>query len=78
VVSGATAKLVLNVNTGAISLAGELDRETVTQYVLNVEATDGTNVATATVTINVLDVNDNAPVFNPTAYRFVFFFKCNV
>lgn len=44
-----------------------LDRETRDRYVLTVVATDnGTPVSTAstTVTINVLDANDNSPSFS--------------
>ncbi|KAK2158072.1 hypothetical protein LSH36_178g06015 [Paralvinella palmiformis] len=68
VVSGATSELILNGDTGVISLSGELDRETIAQYVMTIEASDGTNSATATVTINVTDVNDNTPIFNPATY----------
>ena len=69
VVTGATSTLIVNSDTGVISLAAELDRETTAQYVMTIEASDGTNSATATVTISVLDVNDNVPVFNPATYR---------
>jgi len=50
---------------GAISVAtsAALDRETNPSFTLTVTATDGTNVSTPeNVTINVTDVNDNAPV----------------
>ncbi|KAM4795846.1 cadherin EGF LAG seven-pass G-type receptor 2 [Rhinophrynus dorsalis] len=53
--------------TGAIFLAGALDFETGREYTLRVRAQDGgrpplSNV-TGLVTIQVLDVNDNAPAF---------------
>ncbi|MBC6401168.1 MAG: cadherin repeat domain-containing protein, partial [Ekhidna sp.] len=50
---------------GQITVASSLDRETTSSYTLTVTAADdaATNSlsATATVTINVTDVNDNAP-----------------
>ena len=39
-----------------------LDREERDSYLLNVTASDGTFVTTATVEISVLDANDNSPV----------------
>ena len=40
-----------------------LDRETIDQYNFTIVATDATDLtSTATVTINILDVNDNTPV----------------
>ena len=49
-----------------------LDREEKAQYKLNVIATDGGTVplsTTAELTINVLDVDDNCPEFNPKVYN---------
>ncbi len=57
----------LRVCTHQVSAA--LDRETTTSYVLEVQGSDGTNSATATVSITVTDVNDNPPVFSPKSYR---------
>ena len=52
---------------------GTLDREMYSQYTFVVMATDkGTPQAqssTATVTINLIDINDNPPVFNQTVYK---------
>ena len=59
--------------TGDISTAKSLDREVTDQYVVTVTATDDgdspleTNVS---VTIDVLDVNDNSPVFPATPTSF--------
>jgi len=47
---------------GEVNVNRELDRETKETYVLTVAATDGAFVTTATVTIEILDANDNAPV----------------
>ncbi|MBC6400957.1 MAG: cadherin repeat domain-containing protein, partial [Ekhidna sp.] len=54
-------------NNGQITIAAgkSLDHETKGQYMLEVTATDEDGGATdATITINVTDVNDNAPVIN--------------
>jgi hypothetical protein len=51
----------INPNTGAISVAGPLDFETKSQYVLTVRVTDNGTPAlsgTGTVTINITNVND--------------------
>lgn len=63
-------KFAIEPGTGQITLVKELDRETTSKYVLTVVAEDGalTNKlkATTTVTIDVLDENDNAPMFTQT------------
>jgi len=60
------AAFAINSTTGAISVAGALDFETLSSYTLTVTVTDSGTPAlsdTATVTITVLDAND-APVAN--------------
>jgi protocadherin Fat 1/2/3 len=47
---------------GDIFVNRPLDRETVPRYHLVVAATDGGFVSTATVTVDILDANDNSPV----------------
>ena len=50
---------------GQITLTGALDYETATSHTITVEARDSAGTtATAKVTINVADANDNAPIFN--------------
>ncbi|XP_028982383.1 cadherin-related tumor suppressor [Diachasma alloeum] len=60
-------RFVIDEATGQISLAKSLDRETLDNYVLTVVAHDaGLEVrlsSSATVTIEILDENDNAPKF---------------
>ncbi|KAL1509863.1 hypothetical protein ABEB36_004537 [Hypothenemus hampei] len=54
--------------TGDIQTSKELDRETIAIYSLTVGAIDTGSppqTGTATVKINVLDVNDNGPIFDP-------------
>ena len=57
--------------SGAITVAGSLDRESVSMYIFQVLASDipGTAVS-ATVTIDVLDINDNAPQFTESRFQF--------
>ena len=54
----------INEETGEITLKGALDYEDTQRYVLTVEATDGgvnSQPAYATVTVEVMDMNDNPP-----------------
>ncbi|KAI5762677.1 CDH1 [Gulo gulo luscus] len=63
----------INKDTGVISvLTTGLDREKIPMYTLVVEAADlqGEGLSTtATALITVTDINDNAPVFQPTTYQ---------
>ena len=68
--TGQTA-FAINSSTGEITVAdsAQLDRETTTSFTLTVEVTDdgvGTLSDTATITITLDDVNDNAPVVTPS------------
>ena len=59
--------------SGDLCISDALDRETKLQYELNVSAIDGghsPNRAFQIVTINVVDVNDNLPVFSQQLYRY--------
>ncbi|GAA5497575.1 hypothetical protein Rhal01_03771 [Rubritalea halochordaticola] len=53
----------INSGTGEITVAAGLDFESISQYVLTVEVSDGSLTDTATVTIDVTNVNE-APVAN--------------
>ncbi|XP_078656091.1 protocadherin Fat 4-like [Branchiostoma floridae x Branchiostoma belcheri] len=58
--------------TGAVLLNGTLDRETDPIHIIVVQATDnGTSPrsATATVSVHVIDVNDNGPIFAQEYYN---------
>ena len=61
-------RFAIGAATGVITTAKELDFENATQYLLVVSATDGgtptPRQATTTVTVTILDANDNTPVFN--------------
>ena len=54
----------INSNTGQLQTNAALDYATKSSYTVTITASDGTNEATITVTINVIDVTENsAPVF---------------
>ena len=58
----------IDTTSGEISTAVELDWEAIRSYSLTISATDGglpQRTANATVTIHVVDINDNPPVFSP-------------
>ena len=63
---------IFNINTssGAISIAAgkSLDYELATNHNLSITATDGEVSTTQTTTINVVNVNDNAPAINNANY----------
>lgn len=59
---------------GVIRIASQMDRETKDQYFVIIQAKDmvgqaGSFSATATVTINLSDINDNPPKFQQREYR---------
>ena len=57
----------INENTGVITVAGTIDHETTPTYTLTVQVSDGDLSATAAVTINVTNENDNSPMItSPT------------
>ncbi|XP_067898848.1 protocadherin Fat 4 [Heterodontus francisci] len=59
----------LNSVTGVFNLTQTLDYEKQPYYILTVRAEDGGGqFSTVRVYFNVLDVNDNPPIFNPSTY----------
>ncbi|OWF51064.1 cadherin-related tumor suppressor-like [Mizuhopecten yessoensis] len=68
----ADGRFKISAGNGQIYLSGGLDRENQDSYALTIIASDsGKDVqytATTTVSITVLDVNDNAPLFDQTAF----------
>lgn len=55
--------------SGLVTLARSLDRETDSSYVRMVYVDDTKHTSLANITVNVLDVNDNAPVFEKLSYE---------
>ena len=70
----ASGAFAINASTGQITVADgtKLDRETTPQFVLTVEVSDGVpapaRTDTATVTINLTDVNEFAPVLDDATF----------
>ncbi|XP_069098368.1 cadherin-23-like [Pleurodeles waltl] len=63
---------VINSTSGLVISTAELDRERIPEYSLRVVASDaGTppKSSTSTLTVRVLDVNDESPTFTPTEYN---------
>lgn len=55
--------VVIENGTAMLLLVSSLDRETVSEYNITVEATDGVFTDTVSINVSVSDVNDNAPMF---------------
>ncbi|NXI92293.1 CELR2 protein, partial [Psophia crepitans] len=69
--TGAGFLFTINNSTGWIVVASELDREVVDFYSFGVEAQDQGNppmASSASVSVTVLDVNDNSPEFTQREY----------
>ncbi|WAQ95445.1 FAT4-like protein [Mya arenaria] len=63
-------RFTINSQTGQITVIGSLDYETQNQYVLIAEASDSAidrRTGTATVTVNVRDIQDQVPLFVETS-----------
>ena len=60
-----TRTFTINNQTGIVTLAGSLDYESRTKYVLQVSVSDGLFSSFSTLTVNVVDENDNAPQIAP-------------
>ncbi|XP_047519236.1 fat-like cadherin-related tumor suppressor homolog isoform X1 [Pieris napi] len=71
---GGEGHFAIDLDTGYLSVLAQLDRETTSHYVLEVRATDRGIPAlesTATVDIEVMDANDNPPLFAQNNYSAV-------
>ncbi|NXJ02099.1 CDHR3 protein, partial [Psophia crepitans] len=55
---------------GDVKILARLDYETTQKHILTVQASDQEKTATAFVTVNVLEVNDEEPVCSPNSYSF--------
>ena len=62
---GASAHLFkINESTGIISVKAALDYETAISHTLTIEASDGSATTTTDITIDVVNINDTAPVLD--------------
>ncbi|NXN73148.1 CDHR3 protein, partial [Himantopus himantopus] len=55
---------------GDVKILARLDYETTQKHILTVQASDQEKTATTSVTVNVLEVNDEEPVCSPNFYSF--------
>ncbi|XP_058433885.1 cadherin-23 isoform X6 [Marmota monax] len=63
---------LINSSSGVVITTDELDRERIAEYQLRVVASDAgtpTKSSTSTLTVRVLDVNDETPTFSPAVYN---------
>uniref|UniRef100_A0A8C9QL23 Cadherin related 23 n=1 Tax=Spermophilus dauricus TaxID=99837 RepID=A0A8C9QL23_SPEDA len=63
---------LINSSSGVVITTTELDRERIAEYQLRVVASDAgtpTKSSTSTLTVRVLDVNDETPTFSPAVYH---------
>ena len=67
-VSSSLPGAVLVNSAGDVRLNMKLDRESVSSIILNVSVTDGVFIAYGMVVVNVLDANDNPPMFTNPVY----------
>lgn len=57
--------------SGKVILRRLLDYETRQEYSVRITASDTLHIANTTLTIRVLDINDNPPIFQQPAYHAV-------
>ncbi|KAM9143867.1 protocadherin-23 [Pangshura tecta] len=62
-------KFAINQHTGVITLVKPLDFEETAQYQLWISVSDSVHQTEAELTIHVLDINDNPPVFTQYSYQ---------
>ncbi|XP_030375675.1 fat-like cadherin-related tumor suppressor homolog [Scaptodrosophila lebanonensis] len=68
------SQFFIDKNNGTIRLARAIDRETISEYALEIQACDRgipERCSSVLVNIDVLDTNDNAPLFSSTNYSIV-------
>ncbi|VTJ83623.1 Hypothetical predicted protein, partial [Marmota monax] len=63
------AKFAIDQNTGRVVLIKTLDFEEASEYKLFVQISDSVYHTEGSLTISVLDVNDNPPVFSQDFYQ---------
>ncbi len=66
--SSAKTVFAINPDTGYVTLEGAIDREKRDLYVIFVKAYDPVFSAYSELSIQILDVNEHAPVFKPVKY----------
>uniref|UniRef100_A0A3P8RRR1 Protocadherin-16 n=1 Tax=Amphiprion percula TaxID=161767 RepID=A0A3P8RRR1_AMPPE len=67
--SSISAPFAIDRYTGVVTLTRALDYEEQSEYTLTVWASDSLHQTTGDVKVQVLDINDNAPVFSQVSYQ---------
>ena len=68
ITGGADNRFSINPETSVVSVAGELDRETIPEYLIDLEVRDSARTGYATLRVILVDVNEAGPVFNASSY----------
>ncbi|XP_077866036.1 protocadherin Fat 4-like [Saccoglossus kowalevskii] len=71
IIGGSHGDFSINKRSGVLYVSGILDRESISSYVINISAYDTGNPileSYTVVTIDILDINDNGPVFSSDYY----------
>lgn len=63
-------KFKIDPYSGNVTVNGQLDREVVDSYQLKVMAIDGSWRIETSLTVDITDINDNAPIFTQSSYQF--------
>ncbi|XP_001491917.2 cadherin-related family member 3 isoform X3 [Equus caballus] len=58
----------INPQTGELQLVTKVDHETIPIYILRIQATNGEDTSSVTVTVNILEENDEKPICTPNSY----------
>ncbi|XP_006752146.2 cadherin-related family member 3 [Leptonychotes weddellii] len=58
----------INPQTGELQLVTRADYETTPIYILRIQATNGEDSSSVTVTVNILEENDEKPICTPNSY----------
>lgn len=69
--SDSALPFTLGPTDGVLKVSGPLDRELQAEYLLNIKAQDSGSPSLSSsmnLTIQIIDVNDNSPVFDPRQY----------
>lgn len=67
--SSASSPFAIDQYSGVVTLTRALDYEEQAEYTLTVLASDSLHHTSGEVKVQVLDVNDNAPVFTEDSYQ---------
>nr|XP_010342648.1 cadherin-related family member 3 isoform X2 [Saimiri boliviensis boliviensis] len=58
----------INPKTGELQLVTKVDYETTPVYILRIQATNSEDTSSVTVTVNILEENDEKPICTPNSY----------